>query len=370
MKISMLLNPGFSFFGIWDVKWYGVIMAFAMLMGIVAAVFTCKAKGYDKSIILDLAITILPLALVGARLYYCIFYGVDTFWDIFKVWEGGMAIYGGVIGGIIGVFIVSLVKKVSFLDLCDIAAPCLILGQAIGRWGNFVNQEAYGSLITNPNMQWFPMGVYIDSSNFTSAAQSQIVEAFGSSVGVEGAWFNATFFYESFWNIIGFVVLMIICHKVKITGVTTACYFVYYGIGRAAIEGFRTDSLYLWGSNIRVSQALSILLIVGGIVMLTLIVIYNKKHPKQTMQTQSNTIQTSTDTSDTVEDTAHTNLKSETEDNNNQVQKIETQPNKVEQIKQQKTKEKQPTSTNNTTKTKQQKTTTIKSKTKSNSNKK
>ena len=369
MKISMLLNPGFSFFGIWDVKWYGVIMAFAMLMGIVAAIFTCKAKGYDKSIILDLAITILPLALVGARLYYCMFYGVDTFWDIFKVWEGGMAIYGGVIGGIIGVFIVSLVKKVPFLDLCDIAAPCLILGQAIGRWGNFVNQEAYGSLITNPNMQWFPMGVYIDSSNFTSAAQSQIVEAFGSTVGVEGAWFNATFFYESFWNIIGFVVLMIICHKVKITGVTTACYFVYYGIGRAVIEGFRTDSLYLWGSNIRVSQALSILLIVGGIVMLTLIVIYNKKHPKQAVQTAEGAIQASTDTSDSAEGCAPSQQQ-DVKENNIKVQNQERQTDNVEQEKQPKPKQTQPESYNNTTKTKQQKSTTTKSKTKSNSNKK
>lgn len=285
--ISMMLNPGFSFFGIWEIKWYGVIIAFAMVMGMVAAIFTSKAKGYNKGIVLDVAIAAIPLALVGARLYYVIFYGVNSFWEIFEVWNGGMAIYGGVIGGFLGIVIVSKVKKVPILDLCDIAAPCLILGQAIGRWGNFVNQEAYGALITNPSFQWFPFGVYIDSSNFTSDAINQIESFYGTSMGVDGAWFNATFFYESFWNLIGFVVLMMIVFRIKIPGIVTSCYFIYYGIGRAIIEGFRTDSLYLWNSSIRVSQALSILLVIGGIVMLSLCIWYYKKHPRTVTQASS-----------------------------------------------------------------------------------
>ena len=276
MNTSMLLNPGFSFFGIWEVKWYGVIIAVGMVLGLILATFTSKAKGYEKSLVLDMTLAAIPLALVGARLYYCIFEGVDSFGEIFEVWNGGMAIYGGVIGGFLGLVIVSLVKKVPLLDLCDIAVPCLILGQAIGRWGNFVNQEAYGALITNPKMQWFPIGVYIDDMNFTYEAQQQVIKAYGSLAEVEGAWFNATFFYESFWNLIGVVILMIICYKLKFSGIVTAVYFIYYGIGRAIIEGFRTDSLYLWGTKIKVSQALSIVLILVGLAIMTVIILKQK----------------------------------------------------------------------------------------------
>ena len=129
----------------------------------------------------------------------------------------------------------------------DICVPSLILGQALGRWGNFFNQEAYGNMIANPNYQWFPFAVWIEDEN---------------------AWFQATFFYESLWNSIGFVLLMFAYYKTKQTGTTTAGYLVWYGIGRTWIEGLRTDSLYIGSSGIRVSQLLSMLLVVAGIVIL------------------------------------------------------------------------------------------------------
>lgn len=242
-------------------------MAASMLSGILLAFYTCKKKGYSTDIIFDLALAILPLAIVGARLYFCIFYGVDSFGEIFAIWNGGMAIYGGVIGGIIGVFIVSKVKKIPFLDLCDIAAPCLILGQCLGRWGNFVNQEAYG--YATESLQFFPFSVFIENCN-------QAV----CSCGGRG-WHMATFFYESFWNAIGVVVLLIILNKIKIRGITTASYFVYYGIGRSIIEGMRTDSLMFLG--LRVSQWLSIALIILGVVMIVLIYLKYKKDPKSVM---------------------------------------------------------------------------------------
>ena len=267
MRYSTLLNPGFSFFGLWEIKWYGVIMAASMLGGILLAFYTCKKKGYSTDIIFDLALAILPLAIVGARLYFCIFYGVDSFGEIFAIWNGGMAIYGGVIGGIIGVFIVSKVKKIPFLDLCDIAAPCLILGQCLGRWGNFVNQEAYG--YATESLQFFPFSVFIENCN-------QAV----CSCGGRG-WHMATFFYESFWNAIGVVVLLIVLNKIKLRGITTASYFVYYGIGRSIIEGMRTDSLMFLG--LRVSQWLSIALIILGVVMIVLIYLKYKKDPKSVM---------------------------------------------------------------------------------------
>ena len=263
MKYSMLLNPGFSFFGLWEIKWYGVIMACSMLAGIILAFYTCKKKGYKTDIIFDLALAILPLAIVGARVYFCIFYGVDSFAEAIAIWNGGMAIYGGVIGGVIGVFIVSRVKKIPFLDLCDIAAPCLILGQCLGRWGNFVNQEAYG--YATESLQFFPFSVFIENCN-------QAVCTCGGS-----GWHMATFFYESFWNAIGVAVLLIVLNKVKIRGITTASYFIYYGFGRAVIEGMRTDSLMFLG--LRVSQWLSILLILLGVALIVLMLYLYKKNP-------------------------------------------------------------------------------------------
>ena len=257
--MNMLLNPGFSFFGLFDIKWYGVIMACAMIIGIFVAIWVCKVKGYNTDIVFWLAICVLPLAVIGARLYWVAFYGVDSFWDIFKTWEGGMAIYGGVIGGFLGILLYMLITKENLAKLCDIAAPALILGQAIGRWGNFVNQEAYGPLVTNPSLQWFPFSVYI-------------------TAGVPSPeWHYATFFYESLWNIIGFIILMILVYKIKQKGIVTSVYLMYYGLGRVLIEGLRTDSLYLWNTNIRVSQLLSGILMVAGLIMLICIIVINKR---------------------------------------------------------------------------------------------
>ncbi len=257
--MNMLGNPGFSLFGVWEVKWYGVIMASAMLIGVVVAVLICKMKKYHLDMPLELALIVLPLAVIGARLYFVIFYGVDSFVDVFKIWEGGLAIYGGVIGGFVGILLYCWLRKDNIAKVCDVAAPCLILGQAIGRWGNFVNQEAYGGVVSNAVQQWFPFSVFIES---------------------DGLWHYATFFYESMWNILGFVGLMLIIRFVRQKGVVTAVYFIYYGIGRALIEGLRTDSLYLWNTSIRVSQALSIALIALGVSMLIYIFVKDRKNRK------------------------------------------------------------------------------------------
>lgn len=258
--MSMLLNPGFSLFGLWEIKWYGVIIACGMLIAIVVAALISKYRGFKSDMPIELAIIVLPLAIIGARLYFVAFYGVDRFVDVFKIWEGGLAIYGGVIGGFLGVLIYSLIRKRNLLALCDVCAPCLILGQAIGRWGNYVNQEAYGGVVNNPSLHWFPFSVYIEA---------------------DGMWHYATFFYESMWNIIGFVLLILLIVYVKDYGIVTASYFVYYGVGRALIESLRTDSLYLWNSSIRVSQLLSILLVAFGIGMIIFILVKNNKKRKR-----------------------------------------------------------------------------------------
>ncbi len=258
MKSYYLPPKGFFIFG-FEIRFYGVIIAVAMLLGILLACKLAQKKGIKSDDILLLAIICLPLAIVGARLYYCLFYEESyTFLQLFNLKNGGLAIYGGVIGGLIGVLIFCLVKKDFKIlgAICDVCVPCLLLGQAIGRWGNFFNQEAYGNLITNPNLQWFPFAVFIEAKN---------------------AWFQATFFYESLWNLIGTAVLLVVFHKSHFNWTTSSIYLIWYGIGRAMIEGLRSDSLYIGGSSIRVSQALSVVLIIIGCAILVYNLIRRKK---------------------------------------------------------------------------------------------
>lgn len=269
MKTYTLPPDGFTIFG-YEIRFYGVIMAFSMLIGVILACYLAKKRGVKSDDILLLALIVLPCAIVGARLYYCIFEGGYSFKELFNIRGGGLAIYGGVIGGIIGIIIFALIKKdfkivVKLLDIC---APCLILGQAMGRWGNFFNQEAYGSFISDPNLRWFPFGVLIEDR----------CRQTGCLCGnVAGAWHLATFFYESLWNLIGFAVLLIVFFKTKKTGLTTATYLVWYGVGRTFIEGLRMDSLYLGSTGIRVSQALSMLLVLVGVAIFVYYIIRNRR---------------------------------------------------------------------------------------------
>ena len=235
-----------------NIAWYGVIIASGLLLGILLASLRARRRGWSSDLVLDFILLAVPLAIIGARAYYVAFE-----WDYFAanpariiaINTGGLAIYGAVIGGFLAAFLFTRVTKFPFLKLLDLVIPSLILGQAMGRWGNFINQEAYGALITNPNLQFFPLAVYIQSL---------------------GEWHQATFFYESFCNSILFVLVLLLGRKGAKDGTLLATYFVGYGIARTVIEGLRTDSLYLFGT-IRVSQVLSAALVVVGIVMLILI---------------------------------------------------------------------------------------------------
>jgi len=250
---SYYIPPDSFYIGSLEIKFYGVIMALSMLFGVLLACKLAKKHGIKSDDIFLLALIVLPCAVVGARLYYCIFYEESyTLLQFFNIRQGGLAIYGGVIGGILGIIIFALIKKdfKILFKLMDICAPCLILGQALGRWGNFFNQEAYGNLITNENLKWFPFAVFIESKN---------------------AWYQATFFYESLWNFVGLIILLLVYKKSTSVGTTTATYLVWYGVGRTLIEGLRSDSLYIGSTNIRVSQLLSIILVAVGLFIL----IYN-----------------------------------------------------------------------------------------------
>jgi prolipoprotein diacylglyceryl transferase len=234
--------------------WYGILISLGVLFGIFLAMRNAKVFGVSQDSIVDMALLVIPMAIIGARLYYVIFEWDqyrNNLLDIVNIRKGGLAIYGGVLGGILGGYLFSRWKKVDFWNLADICAPSIILGQAIGRWGNYINQEAFGYAVNNPQWQWFPAAVFIDADQ---------------------QWHLATFFYESFWNFIVFFILMAYRRHRKKTGEVFLLYLILYSLGRAFIEGLRTDSLYL--GSIRVSQLLGILLVVLG----TALFVYRRKH--------------------------------------------------------------------------------------------
>ncbi len=234
------MNPvAFEIFGI-SVRWYGIIMASAMLIGLALAVYRARPFGYKNDEIVDMAIWVLPSAVIGARLYYVIFeferYGGDIF-RMINVREGGLAIHGGVIGGVLAGYIYTRVKKLNTWQLADILMPSLILGQAIGRWGNFINGEAHGGPTDLP---W--------------------------AIQVDGVAVHPTFLYESIWNLLVFVLLLRFTKKKKFDGEIVCLYMILYSIGRFFIEGLRTDSLMI--GPLRTAQLISLLLIAIGLLII------------------------------------------------------------------------------------------------------
>ena len=244
----------FLFFGL-HITYYGFIIALAMALAVFVACKNAKFRGLKTDDLIICACYVLPLAIIGARIYYVIFSDHNyTFGEIFRIWDGGMAILGGVIGGAIGVMLYCLIHKKNFLDVGDIAAPSLILGQAIGRIGCYFAGCCYGVEVTDPSLMWFPLSTQID-----------------------GVWHLSTFFYECIWNLLGFVVLMLLLRKsgVKQRGAIMSLYIIIYGAGRAWIEALRGDSLYI--GSIKVSQLLSIIMIIIGIAVLVSVYLLTKK---------------------------------------------------------------------------------------------
>jgi len=266
----------FKLFGL-EITYYGVLIAVGMALGVFVAYKNAKHRGLKGEDLILVACYVLPLSIIGARIYYVLF-SLDeftNFWQVFEIWNGGMAIYGGVIGGAIGIMLYCLIHKKNFLDVADVVVPGLILGQVIGRWGNFLNQEAYGLYIENPSARWFPIGVFIENCRQT-----------GCTCGGSG-WHMATFFYESLWNLAAFIILMYLLRKdkLKLRGSVMSLYLIIYGVGRAWIEGLRMDSLYI--GSIRVSQLLAILLVVFGIgFILTSFLLHKKGKIKSLQQLQ------------------------------------------------------------------------------------
>ncbi len=252
MNLYYIPPKGF-YIGNLEIRFYGIIMAFSMLLGVLLACRLAKKRGIKSDDILLLALCVLPCAILGARIYYCIFNGT-SFVEFFNLRSGGLAVLGGVIGGILGIIIFALIKRdfKLIIDLFDICVPCLILGQAIGRIGCFFSQCCYGKLVTNSAHCWFPLAERIETYEGSGVYQ----------------WHYATNLYESLWNFIGFAFVLLTYLKSKQKLTPTAVYLVWYGLGRSIIEGLRGDSLFIGNSGIRVSQLLSIILIIIGISIL------------------------------------------------------------------------------------------------------
>ena len=246
-----LLEVGVAFeiFGL-SVKWYGIIIATGVLVAVLVACYNAKIKNYSKDFPYEILLWCFPLAIVGARVYYIIFSRESyTFIEAISIWNGGLAIYGGIIGGLIGLILYAIIRNQNLLKIIDLVAPSLVIAQAIGRWGNFANQEVYGTVVKNPDLQWFPFAVYIDRLQ---------------------EWHYATFFYESMICLLIFIVLMVIFRKTKSYGIVSAFYLILYGIERYFLEGMRQESeiLFIGDTNIPVSQVVSVLFVIAGFALL------------------------------------------------------------------------------------------------------
>ena len=231
------------------IPWYSFLIVSGALLAVILASREEKNVGLKKDTILDLALWVLPAGIIGARIYYVAF-AWDSFRDnpvsVLKIWEGGIAIYGALIGGFLAVLVFSRIRKTNLLLLCDIVCPGVILAQAIGRWGNYFNMEAYGAAVDSPSLQFFPFAVRIPSD-----AQP---------------WHMATFFYESAWNLLVFIFLVIARRRYfRKTGDVFFFFAFLYGCGRLVIEDFRTDSLYA-SSSIRISQLLSVIFCIAVLI--------------------------------------------------------------------------------------------------------
>lgn len=247
---SPYLDRVFIQIGSLPIYWYGVIIVSGMIIGSWIATREAVKRGLDKNIFFDLLLYAIPISIICARAYYVLFelsYYLKNPAAIIDIRQGGLAIHGGLIGAVLTAIIFSKKRGVSFFKLADIAAPSIILGQAIGRWGNFMNQEAHGGPVSLSFLENLHLPRFIINQMY-----------------INGQYYQPTFLYESIWNIVGFILLMFL-RKVNLKrGELFFTYLIWYAIGRYFIEGMRTDSLKL--GDIRIAQLVSILLIITSVV--------------------------------------------------------------------------------------------------------
>jgi len=256
---ALVLLLALTLFGV-NISWYGVLFGVGFLSALALAPQLCKERGVDVEFPYTVIWFVFPLSILGARIYYLLFNGgIDSFKDIFTFWQGGLAIYGGIIGGLLGLIIACLWKKVHIIKMTDVAAPLLSLGQAFGRIGCIFGKCCYGVNVTNKALQWFPI-----------------------AIKVHGEYHYATNFYEAMLNLAMFFGLTILLRKMKITGLTTCAYLVAYGLVRFILETFRANEQTLYIGNYPVSKLVSIICILIGVAgICTLLIVNNKKKTQE-----------------------------------------------------------------------------------------
>lgn len=251
----LLILIALTLFGV-NISWYGVMFGLGFLIALVLACQLCKERDISEEYPYTLVWWVFPFSILGARIYFLIFDGIDNFVDIFRIWDGGLAIYGGVIGGFVGLIISCIIHKISIIKTTDVVVPVLAIGQAFGRIGCIFGQCCYGTEVTNKSLQWFPISLF-----------------------VHGEYHYATNFYESLLDLALFFVLTILLRKIKITGIVTFAYLVGYGLIRFILEFFRDQAQTLYLGSFPVSQLVSIVCVITGVVgICTLLLVNNKKN--------------------------------------------------------------------------------------------
>jgi len=272
IKINHLSRVAVTIFGV-DIYWYAVLIVSGMILAVFLAQHEAKRTGQDPELYWDFAVTAILCSVICARIYYVVFswdYYKNNLIKIFAIREGGLAIYGGVIGGMITAYVYCKVKKIKFGLLADTAAPSLILGQIIGRWGNFFNREAFGGYTNSLFAMRYKVSQISNIPN-TVFDKKILID------GVEYVQVQPTFLYESCWNLAVFIFLLWLKRRKKFDGEIILFYLLGYSLGRVWIEGLRTDQLLIGSTGIAVSQLLSAVLIVIS----TILIVYNLRKSKK-----------------------------------------------------------------------------------------
>lgn len=250
----LTINPVAFKLGNLSVKWYGIIMAVAIILAVSMAIFEGRKRQIESDDFMDLLLWAVPLGYVGARIYYVIFewnYYSQHLDEIIAIWNGGIAIYGGLLAGLAVLLVFCYKRMLPPFLMLDIITPGVMAAQILGRWGNFINQEAHGGPTTLAFLQSLHLPDFIINQ-----------------MKIGGVYYQPTFLYESFFNLIGLLIILLLRHRKHLfkQGEIFMLYLAWYSVVRFFVEGMRTDSLYLWGS-IRVSQMLSVILLIVVIVL-------------------------------------------------------------------------------------------------------
>ena len=280
---SFTLNKiAFSLFG-FEVRWYGIFITLGIVFACWYTMFRGKRnEGIISDDVIDIAIVTVLLGVLGARLYYVLTtldeHSYKSLLDVIAIWNGGLAIYGGIIGGCLGIVLTCTVKKISWRKLFDMAAPGVMIAQAIGRWGNFFNGEAYGYAIGDTTKFYFFNTEHVLASGEGTLFHS-LRMGLSHVVGGQMRYFHPTFLYESLWNVLGFVLINLFYKRKKFDGQVALLYFAWYGFGRMFIEGLRTDSLYIPGTTLRISQCVGLFCFVVALLLTVGLLILQRYRP-------------------------------------------------------------------------------------------